>query len=437
MNIHVISLGCSKNRVDTEQILGLLMDTYQDIVLVQHPRDADYVLLNTCGFLAQAREEAFTILDHLQQYPVILLGCLVPHLTKKIFVKYPNIQAVIRQGEYEHLPALLSRLQKGKKIVKQDSPVSRFDTTVQSRMLSSRFYAYLKIAEGCHHHCTYCLIPILRGKYRSKPMELIVQEATMLAKSGIKELILIAQDTAYYGIDLYQQQKLPELLIQLCRIKGLSWIRLHYTYPDGITPHLIQVMQQEKKIVPYFDIPFQHAHPDILRAMNRPNDIQKWKDLIFSIREKIPTICLRTTLMVGFPGETNKHVHILKTFIQEMQFDRIGFFAYSREKGTPAYELPHQIPQHVKQERLQELMMLQQKITAKKNKQLINTTLTVLIEGYDHKTQSYWGRSYRDSPDIDGKVYIRGKNLLPGTFVQATIQKANATDLWGNSLFLP
>jgi ribosomal protein S12 methylthiotransferase len=197
-------------------------------------------------------------------------------------------------------------------------------------------------------------------------MELIVQEATMLAKSGIKELIFIAQDTAYYGIDLYQQQKLPELLIQLCRIKGLSWIRLQYTYPDGITPHLIQVMQQEKKIVPYLDIPFQHAHPDILRAMNRPNDIQKWKDLIFSIREKIPTICLRTTLMVGFLGEINKHVHILKTFIQEMQFDRIGFFAYSREKGTPAYELPHQIPQHVKQERLQELMMLQQKITAKK-----------------------------------------------------------------------
>jgi ribosomal protein S12 methylthiotransferase len=431
MNIHVISLGCSKNKVDTEQILGLLMDTYGDIVLVQHPRDADYTFVNTCGFLAEAREESFSILNELRNYPVILLGCLVPYVTKKIFGDYPNIRAVLRQGEYEQLPAILTRLQEEKTVFETASPLSRFDTTAQSRMLSSRFHAYLKIAEGCDNHCTYCLIPAIRGKYRSKPMEVIVQEATMLAKSGIKELILIAQDTSYYGLDRYKTRKLPQLLQRLCRIPGITWIRLHYTYPDRITPELINVMQKEKKIVPYLDIPFQHAHPDILRAMNRPNDIQKWKDMIISIRKNIPAICLRTTFIVGFPGETREHFETLKDFIQEIQFDRVSFFPYSREKGTPSYALPHQIREKVKQDRLQELMVLQQKISAKINQRFITTTVTVLIEGYDHKKQSYWGRSYRDSPDIDGKVYIKGKNLLPGTFVQATIQKANATDLWG------
>ena len=431
MNIHFISLGCSKNKVDTEQILGLLMDAYQDIVLVQHPRDADYTFVNTCGFLAEAREESFSILNELKNYPVILLGCLVPYVTKKIFGDYPNIRAVLRQGEYEKLPVILTRLQEEKAIFETASPVSRFDTTGQSRMLSSRVHTYLKIAEGCDNHCTYCLIPAIRGKYRSKPLGIIVQEAEMLAKSGIKELILIAQDTSYYGLDRYKTQKLPQLLQRLCRIPGITWIRLHYTYPDRITPALINVMQQEKKIVPYLDIPFQHAHPTILKAMHRPRNIQKWREMLAMIRKKIPSICLRTTFIVGFPGETKQHFETLKIFIQDMRFDRVGFFPYSREKGTPSYALPHQIPEKIKQARLQELMLLQNKISEKKNKELIGTTVTVLVEGYDNKKKSYWGRSYRDSPDIDGKVYVKGKNLILGTFVQAKIQKANTTDLWG------
>lgn len=429
MNIYTVSLGCSKNRVDTEVILGDIVDRVPNVVLVSSPEDADYVLVNTCGFLRTARQEALDTLTVFKNKKIILLGCLTPFVTPAFLRKYQNVIAIIRQGDYHKLPDLLSYLSFRKKVVLTESPLSLYDQSLHSRVLTSSLTAYLKIAEGCNAQCSYCLIPFIRGPYRSKPIEDILQEAQMLVDGGITELILIAQDTSCYGMDLYGKGMLLKLLQQLCSLRHLHWIRLHYTYPERITPELVNLIAAEKKIVPYLDIPFQHASPRILRKMNRSPDIQKWRGMVFHIRRVIPEICLRTSLIIGFPGETDHDQQLLKNFLEEIKFDRVGFFPFSREKGTAAYFLPRQVPVSIRQGRLREVIKLQQAVSFQKNSSLVGKTIEVLIEGYDPKSKMFYGRSYRDSPDIDGQVFISGDSCTVGTFCHAHINKATVYDL--------
>lgn len=413
--------------------MGLLLDNIPDTTIVTDPREADIIFVNSCGFLSSSRKETYTILRKLKKKPVILLGCLTPYVTRDIFTKYPSVKAVVRQGDYHKIPTIVEQVMKKKKVFAVHHPENCFDTQLQSRFISTSHYAYVKIAEGCNNSCSYCLIPFIRGKYRSKPMEVIQAEVEMLVHSGVREVILLAQDTSCYGIDVYKKIMLPALLKKLCRIKKLRWIRLLYTYPERISDELLGVLSQEKKILPYLDMPFQHADPYILENMHRPRDIEKWKKLIHTMRSKIPNICLRTTFMVGFPGEQEKHFQHLKNFIKEVRFDRIGFFSYSREKGTKSYSLPGQVVSQIKQRRLQEIIALQQQLSSLQNKTFVGKILEVLIEKYDQKKKVFIGRSYRDAPDIDGRVYVRAQKLTLGEFYPVRIEKATAYDLWGST----
>ena len=431
------SLGCAKNQVDGEMLLASLKEGgFQP---VEDPSEADILLVNTCGFIESAKRESIeAILEAVQLktegtvQKVVVTGCLAERYQQEIHKELPEVDGVFGIGANGDIAAWLrAMLQEG---FAQAFPEKGKMPLCGERELSTpEYFAYLKIAEGCDNRCSYCAIPLIRGGYRSRTLESIEEEARSLAKQGVQELVLIAQDTTRYGIDLYGKYALAELLTRLCAIDGLHWIRVLYCYPDSITDELLEVMAREEKVVNYMDIPLQHASGKILRAMNRRGDRQSLTALMQKIRDKVPGVVLRTTLITGFPGETEEDFTELAEFVRDVKFERLGCFAYSQEEDTPAALLPDQIDEEVKQRRA-EIILDDQALRMEREAQaLVGTVLEVLVEDYDPEEEAWFGRSYRDAPDVDGKVLFTAgdRELKPGTFVPVEITHAVEWDLRG------
>ncbi|MCC8110750.1 MAG: 30S ribosomal protein S12 methylthiotransferase RimO [Ruminococcus sp.] len=416
IKVGMVSLGCSKNLVDSERMLAKLKQHgYQ---LVTEPGEAEIAIVNTCGFIQSAKEEAIeTILELVALKKegtlkkIILTGCLTERYQQEAADLFEEADAVIGIGDNRDIVDILDHVLAGERVV-------RFGKKADAEMKGDRivttlpFFAYLKIAEGCSNCCTYCAIPAIRGPYRSIPLENVLDEARWLASHHVTELNVIAQDTTQYGTDLYGESRLPELLRELCHIEGIRWVRVLYCYPERITDKLLDIFVEEPHMVPYLDLPIQHCDGEILKRMNRPGDEQELRRIIGHIREKVPNITLRTTLITGFPGETKEQFNRLGDFVQEMQFDHLGCFAYSEEEGTRAAEFEDQIDEDVRQHRADIIMEQQQEVNAEKNAAKIGSRLTAVIEGYDRYAGCYFGRTATDAPDIDGKIFIKSENRL-------------------------
>lgn len=437
MKILFISLGCDKNLVDSEVMLGMLSDKgYQ---FTDDESEADAVVINTCCFIGDAKEESInTILEMAelkksgQISALVVAGCLAQRYQEEIQREIPEVDAIIGTTALSAITEALDEILEGKPgnhLEALDKP----PMGGQRRVLTTGgYYAYLKIAEGCDKHCTYCIIPKVRGNYRSIPREELLKEARELAEAGVRELILVAQETTLYGTDLYGRKALPELLKELCRIEGLLWIRILYCYPEEITEELIQVIREEKKICRYLDIPIQSGSDTVLKRMGRKTNKEQIKVMIGKLREEIPDICLRTTLISGFPGETEKDHEETLAFVDEMEFDRLGVFAYSEEEDTPAALMPEQIPEEVKQRRREELMELQQEIAFEAAEKMVGRKLTAMIEGKVAEEDVYVARTYKDAPGVDGYLFINTeRQLMSGDFVEALITGSNEYDLTG------
>ncbi len=428
MNVGFIHLGCSKNLVDTEMTIGLFKNN--EYKIVNNPEDADILVINTCGFILSAQEEAINTILEMAEYKkkrckyLIVMGCLVQRFKEELEKEIPEVDLWIKYDSYNTIWEQIEEVIKPEVTkVKELSFLNRTITTGQN-------FAYLRIAEGCSNFCTYCAIPKIRGKFISRTMEDVLQEAERLAKQGYQELIVIAQDTTKYGIDIYGKPHLAQLLQQLCRIDGIKWIRFLYSYPETITDELIEIVKKEDKICKYFDIPIQHISDSVLKRMNRKSNGKSIRKVIKKLREEIPNVVIRTTVMVGFPGETKEDFEELYNFIKEAKFDRLGAFSYSKEEGTPAEKLPNQIHANTKKSRYNKIMSLQQQIAIEKQKQLIGKELEVLIETKTFDGKYYVGRSYMDVPDIDGLIYIEMVDEeLEGKFVKCEIISANDYDL--------
>ena len=422
--VNIITLGCSKNMVDSEVMSGQLAANDFDVVHENAKLDHNIVIVNTCGFIDKAKEESInTILDQVDLKKkgkldkVYVTGCLSERYKNNLEEEIPEVDAFFGTME---LPRLLSTLNADYKA-----------ELVGERLLSTpSHYAYMKISEGCNRTCSFCAIPLMRGEHRSKSMEELVNEAERLVKMGVKEIMLIAQELTYYGLDLYKKRMLPELLKSLAKVEGLEWLRLHYAYPSKFPLEIIDVMKEEPKICNYLDMPLQHASDRMLKAMKRQITQQEMKDLIAEIRSRIPGICLRTTLIAGFPGETEEDVEELKQFLQEMQFDRVGVFTYSHEEDTSAHDLTDELTQEEKEARAQDIIAFQQDISFEKNQQKIGQTLKVLID--KKEAGRYIGRTEFDSVEVDNEVIVHSKKTLkPGDFVMVNITKAYDYDLEG------
>lgn len=422
MKIHMISLGCDKNRVDSEKMLFNLLEKYPGSELTDDPAEADITVINTCAFIGDAKEESINTIIENGEYKetgrlkkLIVAGCLAERYREEIRKELPEVDEVIGVKEY----------------------VERLDVQMKRVENAENYTAYLKIAEGCDKCCTYCIIPKLRGHYRSVPMEHLLEEAKRLASEGTKELILVAQETTLYGVDLYGKKSLPELLNRLSEIEGLEWIRILYCYPEEITEELIQTIRDNPKVVHYLDIPIQHASDKILKNMHRRTRESELRERIATLRREIPDIALRTTLITGFPGETEEDFDILKNFVTEMRFDRLGVFPYSQEEDTPAAEMEGQVPEKIKLQRQDEIMRLQQSIAFEKAREQIGRELRVIIVGYDPEHNEYLCRSYMDNPDIDSLVYVDAgeyHNELSGDMISCRIIEADGYDLIGERI---
>lgn len=425
--VNIITLGCSKNMVDSEVMSGQLAANDFDVVHENAKLDHNIVIVNTCGFIDKAKEESInTILDQVELKrkgkldKVYVTGCLSERYRNNLEDEIPEVDAFFGTME---LPRLLSTLNADYKA-----------ELVGERLLSTpSHYAYMKISEGCNRTCSFCAIPLMRGEHRSKSMEELVREAERLVKMGVREIMLIAQELTYYGLDLYKKRMLPELLKALAKVEGLEWIRLHYAYPSKFPLDIIDVMKEEPKICNYLDMPLQHASDKMLKAMKRQITQQEMKDLIGEIRSRIPGICLRTTLIAGFPGETKEDVEELKQFLEEMQFDRVGVFTYSHEEDTSAYALVDELSQEEKESRAQEIIAFQQDISFEKNQEKIGQQLKVLID--KKEAGRYIGRTEFDSVEVDNEVIVHSKKpLQPGDFVMVNITKAYDYDLEGEAV---
>lgn len=425
--VNIITLGCSKNMVDSEVMSGQLAANDFDVVHENAKLDHNIVIVNTCGFIDKAKEESVnTILDQVELKrkgkldKVYVTGCLSERYKNNLEDEIPEVDAFFGTME---LPRLLSTLNADYKA-----------ELVGERLLSTpAHYAYMKISEGCNRTCSFCAIPLMRGEHRSKPMEELIKEAERLVSMGVKEIMLIAQELTYYGLDLYKKRMLPDLLRALAKVEGLVWIRLHYAYPSKFPLDIIDVMKEEPKICNYLDMPLQHASDKMLKAMKRQITQQEMKDLIGEIRSRIPGICLRTTLIAGFPGETKEDVEELKQFLEEMQFDRVGVFTYSHEEDTSAYALKDELSQEEKEARAQEIIAFQQDISFEKNQQKIGQKLRVLID--KKEAGRYIGRTEFDSVEVDNEVIVHSKkSLQPGDFVMVNITKAYDYDLEGDAV---
>lgn len=437
MKILFISLGCDKNLVDTEKMLGLLVSKGYE--MTDDETQADVIVINTCCFIHDAKQESVDNILEMAEYKksgqakaLIVTGCLAQRYREEIMKEIPEVDAVLGTTAYDRILDAIDAALAEKKLLKMEDLKLLPNMRVKRQVTTGGHYAYLKIAEGCDRHCTYCVIPKIRGPYRSIPMEELCDEARQLAEQGVKELILVAQETTLYGVDLYGKKSLPKLLRKLCEISGLRWIRILYCYPEEITEELIAVMKEEPKICHYLDLPIQHASDEILKRMGRRTTKRELKEIIAKLRKEIPDICLRTTLITGFPGETEEQHEELMEFVDEMEFDRLGVFTYSPEENTPAAEMPGQIDEEVKKERQAELMELQQEIAFEQAELMAGREVLVLIEGKLADEPAYVGRTYKDAPNVDGFIFVEtGEVLQTGDFARVRVTGATEYDLIG------
>ena len=440
IKLFCVSLGCDKNLVDTEKMLGLLNS--EGYAFTDDEGEADAILINTCCFIGDAKEESVnTILEMARLKEegrcraLVVAGCLAQRYKEEILEEIPEVDGILGTTSCDEIVNVLNGILGREK----QAPVSCFPdlaeppTGGENRVVTTGgYYAHLKIAEGCDKRCTYCIIPYLRGSFRSVPMEQLGQEAGQLAEQGVKELILVAQETTLYGKDLYGGKTLPKLLHELAKVPGIQWIRLQYCYPEEITDELIEAIRTEEKVCHYLDIPIQHASDRILRRMGRRTNQAQLREMIAKFRREIPDIALRTTLISGFPGETQEDHEELMTFVDEMEFERLGVFAYSAEEDTPAYSFPDQVPQEVKEERRDEIMQLQQEIAFEKSEDMVGRVLTVLIEGKVVDEPAYVGRTYMDAPGVDGLIFVNADvELMSGDFVRVRVTGSAEYDLIG------
>lgn len=433
MNIGFVSLGCSKNLVDTEMMIGIFKE--HEFNIVNNPKEADIILINTCGFIESAKEEAINTILEMAEYKknkckyIIATGCLVKRYKEELQKALPEVDLFISCDNYEGFWKEVI------KIVKKDDKHLSYNLQYDKRVVTTGDkMAYLKIAEGCSNRCTYCAIPNIRGPFVSRKLEDILQEAQKLAKMGIKELIVIAQDTTKYGIDIYGESKLAELLEKLCQIEGIEWIRFLYSYPETITDELIEIVKKNDKICKYFDIPIQHISDKVLKRMNRKSDEKSIKELMKKIRSEIPEVILRTTVIVGFPGETQEDFNKLYEFIKQTNFDKLGAFMYSKEDGTPAARLKEQIHPATKKSRYNKIMKLQQEISKQNLEKKIGKVYKALIEDVSFDGKYYIGRTYMDVPDMDGVVFIKNEDRdrsKIGEFINCKIIEVKDYDLIG------
>lgn len=434
----MVSLGCAKNQTDAEIMLGILDSTGHK--LVANPEMADIIVVNTCGFIESAKQESIDTILEMAEYKkgrlkaLIVTGCLAERYNKEILEELPEVDAVLGVGDYDKIAEIIN------KVIAGDKPVlfGHQDMDTEEglpRILTTPSYtAYLKIAEGCDNNCTYCAIPKIRGRFRSRRMENIIEEAELLAASGVKELILIAQDTTRYGIDIYGEYSLAVLLEKLCKIDGIEWIRVHYFYTEAVTDELIECMAREEKICKYIDMPIQHINNRILKRMARRTSREQIEETIRKMREKMPDCIIRTSIIAGFPGETEEEFSELESFVEKVKFDRMGVFAYSQEENTPAASFPDQIDEAVKEKRLDRLMSLQKQISLEKNKEKLGMTMSVIAEGYDEESFLYYGRSRGDSIGVDGRVYFAADDeIMPGDIVNVKILDCDEYDLTGKT----
>lgn len=437
MKLLFISLGCDKNLVDSEMMMGLLHDRGYEFT--DNEEEADIIVINTCGFINDAKEESINTILEMAKYKennlkaLIVAGCLVERYKNEILQELPEIDAIVGTTAFDKICDVVDDVLADKKHNELESINKMCRPDVKRIITTGGYYSYLKIAEGCDKHCTYCSIPMIRGAYRSVPMDELVKEAEYLADNGVRELIIVAQEITVYGKDLYGEKKLPELLHRLCKIPGIQWIRLLYCYPEEITDELIETIRTEKKICHYIDMPIQHASDKILKAMGRRTNNAELRNIISKLRKEIPDICLRTTLITGFPGETEEDHQILLDFIDEMEFDRLGVFTYSPEEDTKAASLDNQVDEEVKLCRKDEIMELQQEISMDKSERLVGKEIEVIIEGKASDEDVYVGRSYMDAPSVDGYVFINSEEeLMSGDFAKVRIVKAMEYDLIGD-----
>lgn len=437
MKILFVSLGCDKNLVDSEMMLGMLQE--KGFSFTDDEAEADIVVVNTCCFIGDAKEESINTLLEMAQLKengqikaLIAAGCLAQRYKEEIQKEIPEVDAIVGTTAIDSIVAAVEEVLEGRKS-NHYADLNAKPVTGKKRIVTTGgHFAYLKIAEGCNKRCTYCIIPKVRGNYRSVPIENLLKEASKLAEGGVKELILVAQETTLYGVDLYGEKSLPKLLHELAQITGIYWIRILYCYPEEITEDLIRVIKEEPKVCNYLDIPIQHASDRILRRMGRKTDQADLRRIIGKLREEIPDICLRTTLITGFPGETQEDFEELLDFVDEMEFDRLGVFPYSQEEDTPAAEMEDQIPEEIKVERQSQVMELQQEIAFEKAEDMVGRVLTVMVEGKITDEDAYVTRTYRDAPNVDGYLFLNTTaTLMTGDFVKVLVTDSNEYDLIG------
>lgn len=441
MKILFVSLGCDKNLVDSEFMLGMLKESGYEIT--DDENKAEIIVVNTCCFIHDAKEESITTILEMAELKksaelkvLIVTGCLAQRYKEEIRKEIPEVDAVLGTTSYENICEVVEESLKGQTVEKFED-VNYLPLIDTKRINTTGGYSsYLKIAEGCDKRCTYCIIPSIRGNYRSVPMERLIREAETLAQNGVEELILVAQETTMYGKDIYSEKRLPNLLKELCKISGIRWIRILYCYPEEITDELIQVIKQEDKICNYLDMPIQHGSDGVLRRMGRRTNKQELVDIIAKLRKEIPDICLRTTLISGFPGETEEEHNELVEFVKEMKFDRLGVFPYSKEEDTPAAILPDQIPEEIKEQRRDEIMKVQQEIAFQKAEDMLYQKVEVLIEGSLPEDNIFIGRTYKDAPNVDGYIFVScSHELMSGEFVKVQITDAREYDLIGEAVW--
>lgn len=437
MKLFFVSLGCDKNLVDSEKMLALL--AANQVEITDEPEEAEIIIVNTCGFIHDAKEESIETILEMAEYKItgkcislIMSGCLAQRYAEDIQKQIPEVDAVVGTTAYDQIFDVVQKTLLGEKECRlaeldylPDKLTARLQTT-------SSYTSYLKIAEGCSKRCSYCIIPYLRGNYRSVPMEELLDEANALAKGGTKELIVIAQETTVYGMDLYGEKRLPALLKELCKIKGIEWIRVMYCYPEEITEELLVTIKEEPKICHYLDLPIQHCNDEILKRMGRKTKKEELVHILNRIRELIPDVTLRTTLISGFPGESEKQHEECLDFVTEFQFDRLGVFPYSPEDGTPAATMPEQIDEEIKRQWADEIMEAEQDVIFNQNESLIGKKLRVLVDGYLPEDGVYVGRTYRDAPEIDGCIFFAAPyEIVSGTMLTLMVTDARGYDLVG------
>ena len=442
MKVGFVSLGCSKNLIDTEMMIGVFKNN--GFTIVNNPQTADIIVINTCGFIEPAKEEAINTILEMAEYKktgkckiLVATGCLVERYKEELEKALPEVDMFLKYSDYaEEKGKSAEAFAKVLKQIAQDKKIEKTQLDFMDRVITTgKNYAYLRIAEGCSNRCTYCAIPYIRGAFVSRKIEDILEEAEMLVKSGRREIILIAQDTSKYGVDIYKKPQLAKLLKELCKIKDLKWIRFLYTYPEDITDELIEVVKKEDKICKYFDIPIQHISDKVLKRMNRKCTGESIRKVISKLRKEIPNVVIRTTVMVGFPGETNEDFEELYNFIKETKFDKLGAFTYSKEDGTPASRLKEQIHPMTKKSRYNKIMKLQKEISKQNEQKLIGRELEILIEDISLDRKYYIGRSYMDVPEIDGVAYVKNNNTkedLIGKYIKAKVVEVKDYDIIAN-----